>query len=372
MFTTFDRYLLRRYLHTFVILFISMYGLFVVIDGFTNIDAFQEGQTSATGALKAMGWYYLYQTSVFFDLIGAMLSVITVMVLFALLKKQGEVIPILAAGIPTYRLIAPCVVGTIIVSGLVALNQEWIIPSIASFLQTPRGAEASEGKHVDPITDYRTHIRIYGQRLFVQDQRIDGANFVLPVPDAVSELTSLDAQHALYKPPTDSTPGGWLLQGVKQNYAALPLTDSGREIIFQRPTAGELFVASDVTFDQIYNRARSYKYCSTPELIRRIQNPTFGNVTLRSQILHLHLRLVTPLGNLLSIFVAVPLVLRRESRSLITNMALCAGVLGCLHGLVQVTTYLGRANLVAPDMAAWIPIVAAGALAAWLSAMVQT
>ena len=40
--TTFDRYLIARYLQIFVILFVSMFGLFVVIDGFSNVDEFQE------------------------------------------------------------------------------------------------------------------------------------------------------------------------------------------------------------------------------------------------------------------------------------------------------------------------------------------
>ena len=40
--TIFDRYLLGRFTWVFVVLFVTTFGLFVVIDGFTNVDAFQE------------------------------------------------------------------------------------------------------------------------------------------------------------------------------------------------------------------------------------------------------------------------------------------------------------------------------------------
>ena len=37
----------------------------------------------------------------------------------------------------------------------------------------------------------------------------------------------------------------------------------------------------------------------------------------------------------LCVFVAVPLILRKESRSLVVNMAICAGILGGIYGLTQ-------------------------------------
>ena len=36
--TTFDRYLLSRYCHVFVVFFVAAMGLYVVADGFTNLE----------------------------------------------------------------------------------------------------------------------------------------------------------------------------------------------------------------------------------------------------------------------------------------------------------------------------------------------
>ncbi|MCA9072796.1 MAG: hypothetical protein KDA84_27925, partial [Planctomycetaceae bacterium] len=78
--TTFDRYLLRRYLHVFSILMVSVYGLYVVIDGFTNIDEFQEASNDSMVVIQTMTKYYFYQFSAFFDMTGAILSATAVIV----------------------------------------------------------------------------------------------------------------------------------------------------------------------------------------------------------------------------------------------------------------------------------------------------
>lgn len=371
MFTTFDRYLLRRYLHTFCIVLVSTYGLFVVIDGFTNVDGFQEGQEDAWATFQWMALYYAYQSTLFFDLTGAIVSAIAVMVVFGLLQKHSEIQPILAAGVPTYRLLLPFVLGTLVVNTLLVANQELVIPRIAHQLQAPRSLKADGGKEVEPIYDENT-ICIDGQNISFADRRMHGAEFILPVPGIVAELTTLKASEAAYVDRAGDRPAGWLLKDVSPPHDQLSLTPHGRGIVHAIPDTNNVFVISSVTFDHLYNRNRGYRYASTPELIDRVRRPSFGNVTVRAQVLHLHSRFVTPLANIVVLFVAVPLLLRRESRSLIGNMAGCAAVLAALYAGSQFFLYLGRANLIAPEVAVWAPVIGGGMLGAWLSGIAQT
>ncbi len=204
--TTFDRYLLRRYLHVFFIMMVSMYGLYIVIDGFTNIDEFQEVSDEPLVVFETMAKYYAYQFSVFFDMLGAIVSVISVIVVFGLLQKHSEISPILAAGVPTSRLLMPFVVGTILVNLMIVGNQEFIIPRIAHVLQADRTRPDDEGNPVEPIYDYVTHIRIDGKELFIAEQRLDKANFVLPVPEMAVDLTTLNAKDATFQEATSEHP----------------------------------------------------------------------------------------------------------------------------------------------------------------------
>ncbi len=170
----------------------------------------------------------------------------------------------------------------------------------------------------------------------------------------------------------EKRPAGWLLKDVEPSFGSLSLTDDGRQCVFSSPDGKDVFVATDVTVDQLYNRSASYKYLSTASLVRRIQNPVLGRASTRSQKKHLHERLTKPLLILISVLVTIPLTLRRESRGLLLNMATCTGVLGTLFLLTQSSIYLERLGGVSFDMAAWIPVVVSGVCGAWVSGLVQT
>lgn len=366
----FDRYLMRRFLHVYFILFLSMYGLFVIIDGFTNIDDFSEGQ--GTGAmLQSMATHYLFQSVVFFDLIGSILAVTAVMVVFALLQKSSEILPILAAGIPMTRLLRPVVYGMGVLTLGIVLNQEVVLPRISHFLEAPRGQKATGDKSVEPVYDHQTQILITGRSLFVREQRMEQATFVLPIGEVAAELTNIRAKNARWFPKTADREAGWLLEGAIPKFSDIHLTAGGVTHVLPTEKPDEIFIVTGVSFDQLYSRHSSYKYLSTLDLIRRIKNPS-DIVSIKAQVMHLHTRLVRPLLNLACVFIAVPLIVRRESRSLITSFALCSVVLGAMLALLQLCAYLGQVNLLRADVAAWLPIIACGTVGAWVSDLMQT
>jgi lipopolysaccharide export system permease protein len=369
---TFDRYILRRFWHVFAIGFVATFGLYVVFDAFTNADEFQSASSGAAQMIGRMSLYYFFQAFPFFDLIGPILVVLSAMAVFALLQGQSEIYPVLSAGVPTWRLAVPIVIGTLtIVLGL-TVNQEVAIPCIADQLHAPRGSDSSTTHVVQTARDHSRNIEITGQSLNHSERRIDNAEFLLPVPDVVLEPTTIRAERAVQYASDGTRPAGWLLTGVSQKFRDLKLTDEGRSIAYPFPTEDDLYIVSDVTIDQLYNRSTSFKYLSTVELVQRIRNPAFGIVSIRNQTLHLHERLTRPLLILFSVLIAIPMTMRRESRSLLGNMATCTAILGFLFLATQVCLHLGRLNIVDLDMAAWAPVVICGATTSWLSSSVQT
>ena len=372
--TTYDRHLLRRFLGVFLIAFFATFGLFVVIDGFTNVDEFQERSNdgSVWTVLMRMAMYYACQSTLFLDLGGPTLTVVSVMVVLGLLQRNGEIQPILSAGVPTYRLAAPLVAGTLIVNVAMMVNQELVIPRISQSLQLPRGMDESQAQTVDPVRDFATDIHIGGKELFVNEQKMRDAEFVLPPRKITHELTVLHASEAQFRPPIGDRPSGWLLKGVSPTFDEILLTDKGEKTVLEESNRDDLFVVTDVSFDQLYNRSTSHRFMSTTELLRRIKNPAFGTVWVRSQTLLLHQRLTYPLTSVIAIILSVPLMFRKESGSIVANAALCGCVLGFIFGLTQLAVYLSKADWIAPDLAVWMPIIASGTLSVWLSDWVQT
>ena len=196
--------------------------------------------------------------------------------------------------------------------------------------------------------------------------------FRLSPPTLVNEFTALQAKEAKFYAQAGEERAGWLLKGVSQPFDELDLTERGRQRIIRQPNPEELFVATEVSWDLLYSGGTAFTLLSTPDLIHRVQRPATGTPLLRAQLLHLHSRLTRPLLNIIGMFLVIPLVIRREARSLVASIALCMALLGLVIGLCEVFGFIGKAALLRPELAVWLPLMIGGGLAAWVSPRVQT
>ena len=393
MFTTFDRYLLGRLIHTFSVLFVAAYGLYIVIDLFTNIDEFQENKTAAVVAATSndpkakppsteltavelfsrIGEFYAYRAFEFFELAGPMLIVVSVITVLGLLRKNSETYPILASGVPAFRLLRPLLLATAMLNGALIVNQEFIIPNLAVQLQTPRGSKVAQVQKVEPVYDYSNHLmHIDGEQVLVEAQTLLGASFALPEPELTTQSCELKAEKARFIPETSKHPSGWLLENLTGVFDPDILTAEGKQRVIPRTNGKDVFVVSEVSFDQLYNRGRNLRFLSSMQLVQRIQNPSTGPVPVRGQSMALHARMTRPILCLLNIAIALPLVFRKESHSLITNMAVCSAVLGLFYGIAECSFAMGRGGMIAADLAAWLPVIITGIACTWTSGLVQT
>lgn len=371
--TTYDRYLLGRLLHTFAVFFVAAYGLFVVIDLFMNIDDFMVDTASQTELFLRIAEYYLFRLAEFFEMVGSILIVIAVIAVLGLLQKNSEIYPILAAGIPAYRLLRPLLIAAAVLNGALILNQEFVIPAFAVQLQTPRGSAAAKRQNVEPVYDYSNYLmHIDGEFVVVEKQALLDASFNLPYPQLARRNETLKAESAVYVAATGKRPAGWLLRNLTVPFDPEILTDEGRHRVIPHDNGKDVFVVSAVSFDQLYNRGRNLKLLSSAQLIQRIRNPSTGPVPVRGQSLALHARITRPILCLLSIAIALPLVIRRESRSLILNMAICSAVLGFFYAFTQGCFAMGTSGILRPDLAAWLPVICCGVASTWTSGFVQT
>ncbi len=371
--TTFDRYLLSRYFHIFAVFCVASIGLYVVADGFTNLDGFQAkaADDGLTALLSLMARHYLYHSVHIFELIGPSLAVMSTMCVLVLALRQGEIYPVLAAGVPLYRLAVPLVIGVLSVNAVLVFNQECIIPRIAADLQGSHGDTSSDARGVDPTYDTQRMILISGAGLRWETRTLSQPEFLLP-RDLVTIDTTVRATRAVYFPEQTDHPAGWLLIGTKPEFSELRITDRGRDVILPQRSPDKLFVCSRLSFDRLYNRSGSFKFVSTRDLLRRIRNPSAGERTRRAELTNLHARFTRPLLTLIGLFLVIPLTARREQRSLVTGVAICMGVVGVVYALAEGSMMAGTAGLLQPALAAWLPLITSGTLCAWLAPIART
>ena len=121
-----DQYLLSQFLQTFVICFCSLTGLYIVIDGFANLDDFIAlCRKSHGGLLAVMGEYYSYRSLSFFDSTSDMLTLIAAMFTVTSFQRHQEMTALEVAGISKGRMIKPVIVAVVVISLLARLTASW-------------------------------------------------------------------------------------------------------------------------------------------------------------------------------------------------------------------------------------------------------
>lgn len=373
MLTTFDRFLLRQYFLAFGILFVSALGLFAVVDGFTNLDAFQKA--SQSDGLPTMLWRmaerYCYQSSMLFDMATPFLAVLSVVVVLMLLLRHGELHPLLAAGVPCYRICLPLLGGIVAVNFLLAANQEWLLPRVAPYLHGSHGEGQDAALTVQPRYDAQG-IYIAGAKLYMSEQRMTEAEFRLPPPQLASEYLAIQAAEAKFLPATDDLASGWEIKtaDLTMPFNQQLLTDLGRKHVFL--VDSRIFIKTDVSIDQLAQSVAGHRYIRTTELLRRMRSPTGSIAAARAQVMHFHWRLTRVLVNVIGFFVLVPFIVRREHDRLAANIAAAMLALSVVYGIIVAGYYLGESGLVSPEAAIWAPLVLSGTWCSWLTAWVRT
>ncbi len=361
--TIIDRYLLRQFIKTLLICYISLFGLFVVFDAFTNLDGFLHRAEDHGGLVRVMSQFYAYRAVYFFDRMAGLLVLTAAMFTAAWMQRHQELTALLAAGISRVRVVTPIVVAAAVVAAAASVNRELVIPRFREELsQSAKEPAGDAPRKVQPQYDQRTDILIRGEAAVADGRRILKPDFRLPM-SLESYARQITAREAFYRPAEGKRPAGFLLDGVQQpkDIATRPSLYLGEELVILTPADAQwllpeqCFIVSDVTFDQLTDQQSSREFCSTAQLIATLRalNPDFGG-RVRVTI---HYRFVQPLLDVTLLFLGLPLVVTRGNRNVFVALGLCLGVVTVFLLVVMGCQRAGCDLLIAPALSAWLPLM---------------
>lgn len=159
-----DRYLGRAQLHAFLVVFVSLAGLYFVFDAFTNLEEFLAHAAEQGSLAQVLASYYSCRLIWFFDATSPVISLASAMFALSWLERHNELTALLAAGVTRWRIARPVLVFSATVAILAAANREVVLPQIREAFS--RNAQDLRGQMLqtfEPRYDNRTEILFRGK-----------------------------------------------------------------------------------------------------------------------------------------------------------------------------------------------------------------
>jgi lipopolysaccharide export system permease protein len=369
-----DRYLLKQFVQIFLICYISLTGLFIVIDVFTNIDHFMTfARAQERGLPQVLGEYYAYRAISIFDKTSGVLVLISAMFTMTWIERYQELTALMAAGVSRWRVLRPVLVLALLLAAGAAANREFFIPQIRQELaREPRNLGGSRAEELVARTDSKTQILIDGNEAVAAEQTIKGANFILPswLSAYGKQLAAAEAQ---YLTANGSRPSGYWLKGVTAptRLVERPSLYSREQPVIVTPRDAswlgedELFVVSEVPLELLTADANWRQYASTRELVAELKSPS---VDLGNDVrVAVHGRLLQPFLDCTLVMLGLPLVVARSNRNPFIAIGMAVGVVALFFAVTLGCQSLGNSGWLRPALAAWMPLLVFGPVAVFLA-----
>jgi len=367
-----DRYILKGFAFSFLVVFVSMVALTVMVDMVVNIDEFlktgNEGSSvGAWGVAAHIVSYYFFRTFEYFQWLCGAAMLVGAAFAVARLNKSNELVAFKASGVSVYRLLWPIIAAGIAVSALYVINQELVIPNIIDHLVAERSASETSGEFKIRYVRDGNNALIYAprydpkQEAMLADIKVaaDGQTILsrqmvsIAQRDARTDenLFFIEAERADY----NAARAGWELTGGKR-WAATTGDVSGADTGFSAEEPLSFFYSDMDPQTLLRQRRRDfYRYLSFHGISQLLRESALINANVYEVVMHQHL--AKPVLNLVILLLGLPFVVGQEGKSYFASIVICIGLFVLVLGTEYVAAEFGSQGHVSPVLAAYLPVL---------------
>jgi lipopolysaccharide export system permease protein len=345
-----DRYVAKNFLIGYAIAFCVLIGLRIIIDLFVKLDEFTEHADMGTLAVikNILTFYGLHSILYFRDFAG-MITVVAAAFSLGKMVRYNELVAVMASGVSLKRVIVPIVLLALLLTGLLVIDQEFLIPPLSDKLV--RTQDTIPGQEF-----YDVHFIVDGNGSLICSQKFDVKTSTLykptiitrrKIPDSVIwEVTGrIEAKKAIY----DFRNRKWLL--------ANGLFIEKGSIEGSRPIA---FYASDIAPRDIPIRRKSrHKTLLSSRQLAVLASQRTKIKDLAQLYSQKHFRITDPIINLVMLMVCLPILVCRDPKSMKSAIMISFGTTAACF----ITTFICKMfatevvfDRVIPELWAWLPV----------------
>ncbi len=371
-----DRYTLATFLLSALICTATFLCLFVMVDCFQHFDAFSKAARERGEPLvRIILRYYVHQAPVVGYFLAPVVACGAAAATVTKLQRENEIVVLKSSGVSLYRVGLPILAGAAVLGGLMAADQELVIPRVATAIienettSLARNVEAGEIWDIFRVDRYRRAFQIqkYDRRL----HRMEHLTITM-VDDRGVKRRVIYADHATWDQDPQGIPLIVLSDGIDYSYpegdpfGAIPSKFGEGGLKLQTNLSEAALLEREVNPLLLNSRdLQAHLEAIPPKRRTRV-----GGRLLTS----LHARTPECLAPLFLALLAVPLVLWQDTRKYAWGLALGFLAWVVYMGLSQICILLGGIVLFpwVPVVAAWAPLAVVSLPGVWLYLRIRT
>ncbi len=357
-----DRYVAKNFIVGYVIAFCVLMGLRIITDLFVNLDEFTEHNIKTAAVIKNVLIFYGLNCTLYFRDFAGMITAVAAAFSFGRMIRSNELVAVMASGISLKRIIAPIVFLALLLTGLLVIDQELLIPPLADKLvRSHDDLPGQESYDVKFIGDGKNSL-INSQRFDVGTKTLHNPSILLRRQTSrpgIWEVTGLiTAEKAVYNDQT----GQWDLYSLDTKTGEL-LAYGLLERVGARETPERIpFYSSDITAKDIPVRRKSeHKTLLSLRDLTALerQKTKIGDMRDMAQLSsQKHFRITDPIINLVMLMVSLPILVCRDPKSMKSAVMISFAITGACFITTFVCKILATEVIfdIMPALWAWLPV----------------
>ena len=354
---TLDRYVAKNFCYGYLIVLGVMMGMFLTVDLFMNLDEFAELSDEGIGVvLSNIISYYSVRGVLWFRDLGGMLIVIAAVFSLARMTRNNELIAVMASGVSLKRILAPILFLSLLLTGVLIVDQEFVIPQLSVRLTQKQDQRVNEAAYDLWFLGDAHGSLICCQLYEEKTQTMTAPLIVLREPedaDTWRVTGRIQARQAVYDPARK----GWVLE----DGLLLRVPKTGKQEPDFQDSAAVDFYATDLDPKQLPLRRREgfKSLLSLRQLTEMEQSPGTRRTEMAEIALQKHSRITAPIINMIMLMVALPVLVCRDPRNMKTAIIISflttAGcfIVSFLSSIFATEVFFGQ---VRPALFSWLPI----------------
>jgi len=351
-----DKYIAKNFIIGYIIAMMVLVGLRVVIDLFVNLDEFAEHANLGTsGVLANILTFYGAQSALYFRDFAGMITVVAAVFSLGKMTRNNELIAVMASGVSLKRVIAPIVFLAVLLSGLLVIDQEWLIPRLANQLVRSHDSLPGQGRLDIWFMDD-------GKGSLFCSDNFDEKSGILFSPTIIvrhrtgpSEwevVGKIRASSAAY----NDKAKGWNLQdGI-----FLKISRNIKQTALDMRPEPITFYESDITPADIpIRRQERFKSLLSLTQLSRLAKQGTRIKDLAELYSQKNFHITEPIINMVMLLVALPILVCREPKAMKTAILLSFGITSACFIVTFVCKVVATEVIfdrIRPELWAWAPV----------------